>query len=98
MYAIAGLDQVPTKLNRITVALEPELYEALQAYSTRSRRSMSNQISVILEQALIATGDLKAPIARVEKRGGKRPGAGKPKKSERKDDRESSTDSKEPES
>lgn len=86
MYAIAGLDQVPTKLNRITVALEPELYEALQAYSTRSRRSMSNQISVILEQALITTGDLKAPIARVEKRGGKRPGAGKPKKAEQDSD------------
>lgn len=84
MYAIVGLDQVPTKLNRITVALEPELYEALQAYSTRSRRSMSNQISVILEQALISTGDLKAPIARVEKRGGRREGAGKkPKRTER---------------
>lgn len=84
MYAIAGSDHVPTKLNRITVALEPELYEALQAFSNRSRRSMSNQISVILEQALIATGDLKAPIARIEKRGGKREGAGK--KSKKTDD------------
>ncbi|MBW4526797.1 MAG: hypothetical protein KME18_16690 [Phormidium tanganyikae FI6-MK23] len=77
MYAVAGSEFVPTKLNRITIALEPELYEALQAYSSRSRRSMSNQISVIIEQALIATGDLKVPIARVEKRGGKRPNAGR---------------------
>ncbi|MEP0917006.1 hypothetical protein NC981_09255 [Leptolyngbya sp. DQ-M1] len=33
-----------------------------------------------------------------ETRGGKRPGAGKPKKTEQEHDRESSTDSKEPES
>jgi hypothetical protein len=41
---------------------------------------LSNQVSVILEQVLISTGDLPGAIVREEKRGGKRPNAGrKPK-------------------
>jgi hypothetical protein len=69
--------EVPTKLRRVNATLEPELYAALEAYANRCKRSMSNQVSVILEQALINTGDLPGPVDRQEKRGGKRPGAGR---------------------
>jgi hypothetical protein len=69
--------EVPTKLKRVNVTLEPEIYRALEAYAQRCNRSMSNQASVILEQALINTGDLLAPVTRQEKRGGKRVNAGR---------------------
>ena len=68
---------VPTKLRRVNATLEPELYAALEAYANRCKRSLSNQVSVILEQALINTGDLPGPVDRQEKRGGKRPNAGR---------------------
>ena len=61
---------VPTKLKRVNVTLEPELYAALEAYARRCKRSLSNQVSVILEQVLINTGDLSGPIDREERRGG----------------------------
>lgn len=73
---------VPTKLKRVNVTLEPELYAALEAYARRCKRSLSNQVSVVLEEVLIKTGDLPAPIEREEKRGGRRSGAGRPKKSD----------------
>jgi hypothetical protein len=69
--------EVPTKLRRVNATLEPELYAALEAYANRCKRSLSNQVSVILEQALINTGDLPGPVDRQEKRGGKRPNAGR---------------------
>ncbi|MFM2431745.1 MAG: hypothetical protein RLZZ511_2958 [Cyanobacteriota bacterium] len=71
---------MPTKLKRVDVALDAELQAALEKYALRSRRSLSNAASILLEQALIVTGDLAGPIEREEKRGGKRPNAGrKPK-------------------
>jgi hypothetical protein len=80
MFAIAESTAVPTKLKRVNVTLEPELFAALEVYAQRCKRSLSNQVSVILEQVLISTGDLPGAIVREEKRGGKRPNAGrKPK-------------------
>lgn len=69
---------VPTKLQRVNVTLEPELYKALEACSERTRRTLSNQISIVIEEFLLKTGDLKEPVDR-RKHGGKRPNAGRPK-------------------
>jgi len=82
MYALIDLPPVPTKLKRISVALEPAVYEALVAYSARSKRSVSNQAAVIVEQVLVTTGDLGAPIPKPETRGGVREGAGRKPKAE----------------
>jgi hypothetical protein len=74
------VSDMPTKLKRVDVALDSELQAALESYAARSKRSLSNAASILLEQALIVTGDLPGPIVREEKRGGKRPNAGrKPK-------------------
>jgi hypothetical protein len=77
---------MPTKLKRVDVALDPELQAALEAYSLRTKRSLSNAASVLLEQALILTGDLTGPISREETRGGKRPNAGRKPKAADADD------------
>ncbi len=77
--AIAEKLPVPTKLKKLTIVLEPALQAAIEAYASRSKRSQSNAASILLEQALIVTGDLPSPIEREEKRGGKRSGAGRPK-------------------
>lgn len=69
---------VPTKLNRVNVTFEPELYEALEACSERCKRTLSNQVSIVVEEFLLKTGDLKEPVDR-RKHGGKRPNAGRPK-------------------
>lgn len=73
---------MPSKLKSVNVILEPELQKALEAYALRSQRSLSQSSSILLEQALIVTGDLKGPIERVEKRGGRRYGAGRRKSSQ----------------
>jgi hypothetical protein len=85
MFAVSDM---PTKLKRVDVALDAELQAALESYALRSKRSLSNAASILLEDALIRAGDLPAPIERKESRGGKRPNAGRPKKS---DDVESNT-------
>jgi hypothetical protein len=77
MFAIAESTPVPTKLKKVTAVLEPELFAALEAYAHRCKRSLSNQINIILEQALIGTGDLSTPLVREEKRGGRRANAGR---------------------
>jgi hypothetical protein len=77
MFAVT---EMPTALKKVTAVLDPELQAALEKYAARSKRSLSNAASILLEQALIVTGDLPGPIERQEKRGGKRTGAGrKPK-------------------
>jgi hypothetical protein len=80
--ALAEKPSVPTKLKKLTIVLEPSLQRAIEDYALRSKRSQSNAASILLEQALIVTGDLPAPIEREEKRGGRRDGAGRPKKSD----------------
>jgi hypothetical protein len=74
-----AVSDMPTKLKRVDVALDAELQTALEKYALRSKRSLSNAASILLEQALIVTGDLPSPIDREEKRGGRRSGAGRPK-------------------
>ena len=76
MFAVA---EMPSKLKKVNVVLEPALQAALEDYALRSKRSLSNAASVLLEQALIVTGDLPKPLERKEKRGGKREGSGRPK-------------------
>jgi hypothetical protein len=71
---------VPTKLQRVNVTFEPELYEALEACSERCKRTLSNQVSIVVEEFLLKTGDLKEPVDR-RKHGGKRPNAGRRKAS-----------------
>lgn len=79
MYVV---NEMPTKLRRLSTAVDPVVYEALAAYSARSRRSISNLLAMIIEQALISTGDLAAPITKPETRGGPRRGAGRKPKTE----------------
>jgi hypothetical protein len=79
MFAVS---EMPTALKKVTAVLDPDLQAALENYAARSKRSLSNAASILLEQALIVTGDLPGPIVREEKRGGKRPNAGRPKKSD----------------
>ena len=73
----AILVRMPSKLKKITVVLDPELEEALERYALRCQRSLSQSASILLEQSLMVTGDLKRAIDRREKRGGKRQGAGR---------------------
>lgn len=73
----ATLARMPTKLKKITVVLDPELEEALERYAQRCQRSLSQSASILLEQSLMVTGDLKSAIDRREKRGGKRQGSGR---------------------
>jgi hypothetical protein len=75
-----AVSEMPTALKKVTVVLAPDLQAALEDYASRSKRSLSNAASILLEQALTVTGDLDAPIVREEKRGGKREGAGRRKK------------------
>jgi hypothetical protein len=77
MTATATLIRMPSKLKKITVILDPELEAALESYALRSQRSLSQSASILLEQSLIVTGDLKQTIDRREKRGGKRVNAGR---------------------
>jgi hypothetical protein len=74
-----AVSDMPTKLKRVDVALDAELQAALEKYALRSKRSLSNAASILLEQALIVTGDLPGQIERKESRGGKRTGSGRPK-------------------
>ena len=76
MFAVS---EMPTKLKKVAIVLAPELEEALENYARRSKRSLSNSASILLEQALIMTGDLTKPVDRKESRGGKRPNSGRRK-------------------
>lgn len=74
---MATIVRMPTKLKKITVVLDPELEQALERYAMRCQRSLSQSASILLEQSLMVTGDLKCAIDRREKRGGKRQGSGR---------------------
>jgi CopG-like RHH_1 or ribbon-helix-helix domain, RHH_5 len=68
---------MPTKLKRISVALDDEAYAKLEELALSSKRSVANMSAVLIEAALFPGGRVVAP--REEKRGGKRSGAGRPK-------------------
>lgn len=75
---LAANHQVPTKLRRISIAVDDELYQALQKQAGLTKRSIANLCTVILEGSMFPGGRDFAP--RDENRGGARPGAGRPRK------------------
>ena len=82
---------MPTNKQRLTLNIPAELYEALESCAGRANRTLSNQATIALEEFLLKTGDLSAPVKLAlqgrprktdaeplpESRGGKREGAGK---------------------
>jgi hypothetical protein len=69
---------VPTKLRRISVALDDEAYQRLEALANSNMRSVANMAAVLIQGALFPGG--RAAQVREDKRGGKREGSGrKPK-------------------
>jgi hypothetical protein len=80
VYVMHPTDPIamPTRLKRISVALDDELYAKLEEVAAASNRSVSNQALTIIESVLFPGG--RKPRPRSHKRGGKRSGAGrKPK-------------------
>jgi CopG-like RHH_1 or ribbon-helix-helix domain, RHH_5 len=70
---------MPTKLKRISVALDDEAYAKLEELALGSKRSIANMAAVLIENTLFPGGRALKP--RNETRGGKREGSGRPKKS-----------------
>ena len=54
--------QMPTNKQRITLNIPPEIFEALEACASRSNRTLANQATLALEEFLLKTGDLTAPV------------------------------------
>jgi CopG-like RHH_1 or ribbon-helix-helix domain, RHH_5 len=69
---------MPTKLQRISVALDDEAYAKLKELSLDSKRSVANMAAVLIENALYPGG--RVLKAKEDNRGGKREGAGRPPK------------------
>jgi hypothetical protein len=53
---------MPTNKQRLTLNIPPELYEALEACADRANRTLANQATIALEEFLLKTGDLSAPV------------------------------------
>jgi hypothetical protein len=53
---------MPTNKQRLTLNIPPELYEALKACADRANRTLANQATIALEEFLLKTGDLSAPV------------------------------------
>jgi CopG-like RHH_1 or ribbon-helix-helix domain, RHH_5 len=68
---------MPTKHQRISVALDDEAYAKLKELSQDSKRSVANMAAVLIENALYPGGRVLKP--KEDNRGGKREGAGRPK-------------------
>jgi predicted transcriptional regulator len=66
---------MPTKLKRISVALDDDAYARLEELAQSSKRSVANMAAVMIEAALFPGGRVVAP--REEKRGGRRANAGR---------------------
>jgi hypothetical protein len=85
MYAVLEQrDRMPTKLKRISVALDDEAYQRLEELALSNKRSIANLAAVLIESALFPAGRVVAP--REDRRGGKRPGAGRKAQSAPTDD------------
>lgn len=54
--------KMPTNKQRITLNIPPEIFEALEACASRSNRTLANQATLALEEFLLKTGDLTAPV------------------------------------
>jgi hypothetical protein len=53
---------MPTNKQRLTLNIPPELYEALEVCADRANRTLANQATIALEEFLLKTGDLSAPV------------------------------------
>ena len=53
---------MPTNKQRLTLNIPAELYEALEACAGRANRTLANQATIALEEFLLKTGDLSAPV------------------------------------
>jgi hypothetical protein len=53
---------MPTNKQRLTLNIPPELYEALESCAGRANRTLANQATIALEEFLLKTGDLSAPV------------------------------------
>jgi len=59
---IAITASMPTSKQRLTLNIPPELYEALEVCAGRANRTLANQATMALEEFLLKTGDLSAPV------------------------------------
>jgi hypothetical protein len=59
---ITAAASMPTNKQRLTLNIPPELYEALEACADRANRTLANQATIALEEFLLKTGDLSAPV------------------------------------
>lgn len=78
MYALKSPESIakmPTRLKRISVALDDEAYQKLEELALSSKRSVANMAAVLIESLLFPGGRVVQP--KVEHRGGKREGAGR---------------------
>jgi hypothetical protein len=53
---------MPTNKERLTLNIPPELYAALESCAGRANRTLANQATIALEEFLLKTGDLSAPV------------------------------------
>jgi hypothetical protein len=73
---------MPTRLKRISVALDDEAYARLEELAQSNKRSVANMAAVLIESALFPGGRV-VTAPKEDRRGGKREGAGrKPKPKE----------------
>ncbi len=70
---------MPTNKQRLTLNIPPELYEALEACADRANRTLANQATIALEEFLLKTGDLSAPVKLALQGRPRKTGAGRPK-------------------
>ena len=76
---------MPTKQKRVYVPIDEELELALKVLAIKYSLSVPRIINIILNEKCFPEG---RPVSvtrkpKIEKRGGKRPGAGRPKKSDK---------------
>ncbi|MBD2372685.1 ribbon-helix-helix domain-containing protein [Leptolyngbya boryana] len=73
---------MPTRLKRISVALDDEAYAKLEELALSSKRPISSMAVVLLETVLFPGGRVVTPKKKPkeDRRGGKREGAGRPRK------------------
>ena len=77
---------MPTKQKRVYVPIDEELELALKVLAIKYSLSVPRIINIILNEKCFPEGRSPASATRkpkIEKRGGKRPGAGRPKKSDK---------------
>ncbi len=48
--------EMPTKLKRLSIYLEPEVKDAIENMATDEQRSLANMISVLITEALTSRG------------------------------------------